>query len=102
MAHVTCQYCGGMPYQMTFFSLSTTTMSLEALQGTTSMFSRVTRSGDFSPKNATDFGYFPANLQKFWAIFRQIAEVWAIPLQNSDFGIFWKFLATSGDTITIW
>ena len=32
----------------------------------------VTRSGDFSPKNATKFGYFPANLQKFWAIFRQI------------------------------
>ena len=23
---------------------------------------------------------FPANLQNFWAIFRQIAEVWAIPL----------------------
>ena len=36
---------------------------------------RVTRSGDFSPKNSTNLGYFPANLQKFWAIFRQIAEM---------------------------
>ena len=34
---------------------------------------RVTRSGDFLPKNAIKYGYFLANLQKFWAIFRQIA-----------------------------
>ena len=43
---------------------------------------RVARSGEFSPKNATNFGYFLANLQKFWAIFRQIAEVLAIPLSK--------------------
>ena len=49
----------------------------------------MTRSGAFSPKNDTNFGYFLANSQKFWVIFRQIAEVWAIPLtQNSDVGIF--------------
>ena len=30
---------------------------------------RVTRSGVFSPKNTTNFGYFPANSQKLWAIF---------------------------------
>ena len=59
----------------------------------------MTRSGDFSPKKATNFGYFPANVQKFWAIFRQIAEMWAIPLQNSDFGPFWNFLATFGNVI---
>ena len=34
----------------------------------------------FRQKNATNLGYLPANLQKFSAIFRQIAEVWAIPL----------------------
>ena len=56
---------------------------------------KVTRSGDFSTKNATNLGYFPANnLQKFWTIFRQIAKV-----PKSDFGIFWNFLATSGETI---
>ena len=36
----------------------------------------------FHQKNAKIFGYFPANLQKFWAIFRQIAEEWAIPLSK--------------------
>ena len=41
---------------------------------------RVTRSGDFPLKNATNFGYFPANFQKFWAIFRLIAKAWATPL----------------------
>ena len=39
---------------------------------------RVTRRGDFSPKF---FGYIPDNLQKFWAIFRQITEM----LHISDF-----------------
>ena len=44
----------------------------------------------FCQKNATHFGYFPANLQKFWAIFHQIAEVWAILLSKFWF---WHFLA---------
>jgi len=54
---------------------------------------RVTRSGDFLPKNV---GYFPANLQKFWAIFHQITEMLAISLSKFWF---WHFLATFGDTI---
>ena len=53
----------------------------------------MTRSGDFPPKNASNFGYFPANLQKFWAIFRQIAKVWAIPLPKFRF---WHFLELFG------
>ena len=31
----------------------------------------------FHPKNATNFGYLSTTLQKFWAIFCQIAEVYA-------------------------
>ena len=66
---------------------------------------RVTRSGEFSPKNVTHFGYFPANLQNFWAIFRQIAEMWAIPLPKfwfwHFFGTFWLLLWTqSGNSAT--
>ena len=49
---------------------------------------RVTRSADISPRNATHFGYFPVNLQKFWAIFFQIAEVWTILLSKLWFGQF--------------
>ena len=49
----------------------------------------------FRQKNATKYGYFPANLQKFWAIFRQIAEVWAIPIWH----FFWNFLPTYGEPI---
>ena len=45
----------------------------------------------FRQKNATNFGYFPANLQKFWTIFRLIAEVWAIPLLKFWFWHFWNF-----------
>ena len=53
----------------------------------------------FAKKCYTHFGYFPAYLQMFWAIFRQIAEVWAIFLsKNSAFGIFlgtfWLLLET--------
>ena len=49
-----------------------------------------------SPKNATKYGYFLADLQKFWAMFRQIAEVWAIALPKimilAFFGTFWLLL----------
>ena len=54
---------------------------------------RMTRSGDFWPKNATHIGYFPANLQMLWAIFRQNTEVWAIPLSKFWF---WHFLELFG------
>ena len=49
----------------------------------------MTRSGEFSPKNVTNFGYFPTNLKNFWHILRQIAEVWAISLPKF---LFWHFL----------
>ena len=66
----------------------------------------MTRSGDFSPKNATHFGYFSANLQKFWAIFRKITKVRAIPLSkfwfwhfSELFGYFWgHYLVALGIT----
>ena len=68
---------------------------------------RVTRSGDFSPKNATHFGYFPANLQKFWAIFGQI-NCWSVGYSSvkililAFFWTFWLLLRTlSGSSVCI-
>ena len=64
---------------------------------------RVTRSGDFSPKNATNFGSFPANLQKFWAIFRQIVGYSSAKILTlAFFETFWLLLGTqSGSTSEI-
>ena len=53
----------------------------------------MTRSGDFSPKNATNFGYFPANLQNVLGY--SSAKI----LILAFFGTFWLLLGTkSGST----
>ena len=37
---------------------------------------------------------FPPNRKSFGLFFAQITKIWAIPLPNSDFGIFWLLLGT--------
>ena len=55
---------------------------------------RVTRSGYFSPENAANFGYFSANIKKFWAISAVVLKFRLFFCQHSNLAFLRNFLAT--------
>ena len=67
---------------------------------------RVARSGDFSPKNVTNFGYFPHQFEKLLAYSspncRSMGYSSAKILILAFFGSFWLLLGTQAGSSECW
>ena len=71
-------------------------MTLQHANFIMALTSRVTRSGDFSPKNATNLATFLLIYKSFGLFFAKLLKCEVILCQNSDFGIFENFCLLLG------